>query len=331
MSVLPALTKNWQFALNRRIFSKSTSLEQNQVFMFAIKTILVGFAQNAWTVVASSDGSSNVGAADHWTTSDDLIWNNAGSNHSWIQLAQTGIADNFELVIDLRELASNNRIDVVASFSGFSGGSLTNRPTASDEFFVAEFAPWGIALSSPNTGGIMHVQMSEDGANTRIFYTRAGVVQALWLFEVPDFPPSGWSYPFVGYVNALNNVNVASVTQLSDVGALNGVSNDGDSVVASIVKPTIRNADIVSTNFTPSVFDNTFPMFPAEIETNSAGSNSFLGKLPDLYWVPFVNGAPGRGAMLGNTVPVERSLKRFCTMGQFLIPWDDTTTALTIS
>ena len=116
---LPALVRTWRFQVNNAMVPQGTITAMSQHTLFALKEALKGngawtdsagaaaASAGNWVVNGSCDGSGGAGsfgnndAVDRWVAQGNLIWNNSGSNHSWIVLEQAGIAANFQICIDL--------------------------------------------------------------------------------------------------------------------------------------------------------------------------------------------------------------------------------------
>ena len=164
---LPVLAKTWQFQVNGTLpmLPGSKALIQNTALVFAIKNGLVGFGTAPW-VVRYSCNSVTAGTAgdgvDRWATVANLVWNNAGAAHSWMVLRQTGIHSTYEILLSLEPLSSTNLI-VAQSDVGFTGGTTTARPTATDEYILGTANMTPSILTTIRT----HFMQSTDGAKSR--------------------------------------------------------------------------------------------------------------------------------------------------------------------
>ena len=150
-------------------------------FIRTVKDALIAFASTPWTMRYSCN-SVTAGAAgdgvDRITTNANLVWASAGSAHSWIVLRQTGIATNFELLLSCENAhASGTTLMIVVSpAAGFTGGTTTARPTATDEVVLnAAAVAWA---ASAVTALRWHLQQSTDGQCTRIITCAAGSIQS---------------------------------------------------------------------------------------------------------------------------------------------------------
>jgi hypothetical protein len=165
---------------------------ENKKVLFGIKQALL-LGTFPWTVVASSD-SVNAGASDYWIDQDDLVWGTTdGTARSWIVLKNTAISDEtngFQLLIDCFPWASNAAYTYTASMwisnQGFTGGSNTARPTATDEVQILNVAAWTSSstteLGTPYTRNAF-IAKSTDGECTRIYLNRASASCGFWMFD----------------------------------------------------------------------------------------------------------------------------------------------------
>ncbi len=200
---MPILIKTWQHLYSGAtpttniLVSTTTQTLRNQTVLHTIKEIMKGVALGAWTCVGSSDSvAAGLDAVDRWAAPTNLVWS-VGA-HSWIVLKQTGIGPNFQLCFDLNTGVPGDLVDCVASPSaGFTGGTTSARPTATDEFSIRSGA-W--TYTSANDPIYLHGMVSTDGQCSRFFLCRANLVCGMMLFEVPRFPVGGWSQPFMGFV-----------------------------------------------------------------------------------------------------------------------------------
>jgi len=197
--VLPTLQKTWQFDVNNSQ-STGTTTGNAQEALFTIKDAFVSFASSPWTVVSSSDSTATA-SSDLWSVQGDLIWDTAGNVHSWIVLKQTGMADNFQICIDLNSTDTDSLAMIVSHTAGFTGGTTTARPTATDEAFLeitvsVSTNSWGRGSSPTTTNTPIHIMMSDDGEATRVIFNKADAVTGYWDFQKVRNPSTNWTTPY---------------------------------------------------------------------------------------------------------------------------------------
>lgn len=208
---LPTLEKTWIFNVNNAQGALGTGTLSNRQILFQIKQALIGSLgswTNAsggsiaspstllWTVAYSCD-SSTAGTAgdgvDRWTAATNLV--TASGAHSWIVLKNTHVdqGGNFQVCIDLPNTDGTQGFGfaaiIVSRTAGFTGGTTSSRPTATDEFVlnptlsVASLSavPMG-QFSIGGYGYTLHYLMSSDGFIHRILITNGSICQVFLGF-----------------------------------------------------------------------------------------------------------------------------------------------------
>ena len=180
--------------------------------LWLIKQALIG-SPGAWTVVSSCgwNGSTyQAGNTDYWTSALAVMFANAYPG-SWIVLKNTAISsvgNGFQICLECVGSAINFAYSLsiyVSGSGGFTGGSTTARPTASDEIKVKGYSAddvWtsanaGFIGGTYHTGGA--VFKTSDGQHTRIYSTsRHGQTNIFFAFEryesaySTEFIPNPW-------------------------------------------------------------------------------------------------------------------------------------------
>lgn len=330
---LPTLAKTWQFSLRNAVTAQGTVLATGRRLMRSIKNALKGFGTNPWVVQYSCD-SSTAGSAgdlvDRWTTDANLTWANPGSAHSWIVLRQTGIATNFEICIALNSASSiPSSISLVVSPSaGFTGGTTTARPTATDEVVVISQTGWG-ASAATDSNYVFDVMQSTDGQCTRMMIHEGGIsAVGIWMFEKPKNPTPGWTNPSVflafgsfgtGQIqyNNLSNSNTTTTCLRARVAGVNyslQMTGEGmNSGQTGLWGQTTAGQQ-------PNDIDSSFTMMPIGITGTAVGVRGRHGTLFDVWW-----GSGGVNA--ADTYPNDatRQFAQFgsgTTTGSIIFPWD---------
>jgi hypothetical protein len=211
--MLPLLQKTWQGGttlggtdLVNQIISEASSEATARFVLFAIKEALKTFNLQPWTVVSSSD-SVTADGTDNWATEADLVFRVLGGGiHSWIVLQQASINATTQICFDLDDILASdpNRQNLGIYFSpvdGFTGGDVSNRPTAADELWLnGPTLPW---LGSMATGisCVLSCIESSDGECTRIVVSDESTGQGFTVMgiEVPHLPEPTWTDPAVAY------------------------------------------------------------------------------------------------------------------------------------
>lgn len=198
--LLPVLEKTWQYNVN--ILSDVTGTDKGDMdsMVLAIKNGLKGFALFPWAVVGSSNSLAfNMAGTDLWTASADIVRDSAGAPHSWIVLKQPAISASASICIDFDHTDVGRASVIFSPAAGFTGGSTSTRPTATDEKLLMVrkfwFGTW------PGTSGFpfrAHLWHSTDGQCTRVVTATSNVVRGFWLIDKPANAVAGWTNPAIG-------------------------------------------------------------------------------------------------------------------------------------
>lgn len=176
--VLPFKEKTWQYNVGTNIYN-ATSGVNNQNAIYAFKAALVGFGQNPWTVVGSSNRSvAGMDGVDRWIGQSSINLSNAVG--SWIVLKQTGISSTFQILLTCSNLTNPMQISF-SPVAGFTGGSITAFPTATDSVVVS-----GNSLNFRHAEGnaILNVMQTTDGYCTRAWmYINGTPGGTSWCFH----------------------------------------------------------------------------------------------------------------------------------------------------
>jgi len=336
----PTKEKTWEYDLNNFVLADNTSSNgayfSTRKRLFQIKEILINNGSTTfttpWTVVSSSD-SSTAGAGDNWTVAADLVWRDDDTSNvfSWIVLRQTGISATFELLITCEEDSINNdgrQIGAWVAQAGFTGGTTTARPTATDERILQNSTSdwWGsggndnIARSSQT-----HVWLSSDGECTRIVIHIGTVPTAYWCFEKPKNPVTPWTDPYFAAIQGTSNVTTYQPTYANFydtavcVGRYNGVNTNmymsGEGFASAAAG---ENLIAVPNQLTGDWLANAIGL----ISTTSTFRGR-QGEVFDLWW-----GTNAADDGMGRYFPADAS-KTFVQIGSLIFPWDGSTTMKT--
>lgn len=319
MSV-PTLVKTWQFVADQQITAQGTAIADNRLWVLGVKNALIGFASNPWAVQYSCS-STVAGTAgdgvDRWASSANLVWANAGSAHSWIVLKQTGIASNFQLLISLEAASGSGSIltVVVSPNAGFTGGSTTARPTATDEVVVTTTTSLGSADQSLR----YTVMQSTDGECTRIVGAWAGSAQLVGIFDKPANPVSGWTVPFVSaWSTSLaaanlsgNSASMVTRANSASCGLLFGCEGGSLATSQIVTENTVGYGNIANE------LSGEWPIAPLGVIGRTSGARGRHGSMVDLWY-------GSTGASSGDTYPATGL--QFAQFGSLVIPWDGVTT-----
>lgn len=182
--------------VNQLVPQGASAIATNRAALLKLRDLLVDV--RGCSVVKSCD-SAAVASTDLWVDATKLVWANPGTAHSWVVFAFVG---GDQLLASL-EGADANGATVTMFWSpaaGFTGGTTTARPTATDEMAAC---PTTSVLFAANGHYVLHQVSSNDGASVVVSVMRAGAsCGLLWAGPVAG-APSGWGASpaahFLGY------------------------------------------------------------------------------------------------------------------------------------
>jgi len=310
---LPTLSKTWQFNVN-----SASKVSYGQI-LFSIKDALVSFGSNPWTVVRSSNGSV-ANDTDNWASAGNVVWSYSG--HSWIVLKQTGIATNFQILLETSYSSGGHAANMkfwASPSAGFSGGgwSTSVRPTATDEVDLTGTRQ--LAVSNYEVPGRVHVMMSTDGQCTRWVVCVNSKVPHLVAIDLPQAPISAWTDPWVGVIT-VQGYNTGATTDWPTYSKLNDSSIYtfgliGGDTVNFYLTSAMYGGGMVGQNITvPDDQTGEWPMAPIGLACQTTGHRGVRkGTLFDMWWA-------STAVNTGNTYPGDAS-NQFAQFGDIILPW----------
>ena len=323
--------KTWQFNVNQSIAAQgSTALTTARVLRL-IKNSLTSFASSPWTVVGSSNGTTaGLDATDRWTTDSDVIWNAESSAHSWIVLKQTGVAANFQLLINCGLSTTVDNIYVSVSFSaGFTGGSATTKPTATDEIVLNNNSTW---ILGANAGRVLHVTQTSTGEQTRIFVWDNTNTRFMTLWMIDKFNNSTTlTYPYYLMVQGGNLAAITNSRLATDTGTAKLVYNNSSYGIAMTWEGYYTGSAYtglhdLSTTQGPNEINGKYDLYKIGIASGISGIRGRHGKFYDLWWGVGGVDAAGLTANSRGTFDVNGT-KTYAQLGMLIIPWNGTAVA----
>lgn len=331
---LPSLSKIWQVSANVKVVAQIDLNTVQARIMRVIKNTLIGITSSPWTVSGSSNAGGTTGAptgagaldgVDRWTVDTDIFTNGSNSRHAWIVLRQDGIASHYEMCWDFTQTGNMNATTLIVSPSaGFTGGSATARPTATDEIIMINNTNW---IGNLNTNYQIHIWQSTDGQCTRIIvWKNGGNLCSFFLFDKPQNPVSGWTNPSVtsAFINSGTGLIAPNYPNLSasptSVGSSKAKANSvfdvrytGESNTAGLLANTTDVGNL------PNDFDGTWTFYPIGFYSVTSNNRGRHGNFFDLWWRPTAMNS-------GDTFPNNTSFRQFVAMGPFILPWTNDAT-----
>lgn len=323
---LPTPSKTWQYDKNKGPYTSLSDLE------LAWKRSLTEAASGAWTVVRSCGRVGGVtwtaGATDYWGTglSNTIAHANEGSSHAWIVLKQTGIASNFQICLNLVNNDGGGpsvHMMYVSASAGFTGGTTTNRPTATDEIACQTgIKPqWTDAQNLATYPARLNVFQSTDGECTRWSIWLNNLQTAFCVMDKPRNTVSGWTNPWI-YVGATTYYNYATAGNFATYGFLHDAntrtfvgqgSTSGSVYLTSEALGGNNQAIGRVMTFGGDLDSGFWPFLPIGIYCSTAGLRGRLGELYDLWWGSVTPND-------GDNYPADAT-RLFVQMNDLILPW----------
>lgn len=325
---MPTVEKTWQFDLHNLIVGETEDVG-NQKLLWMIKDKLINFGSTPWTVVGSSDSVSADSipstSNDYWVDYTDCVWGVAGV-HSWIVLKQTGIASNFQLLLSCETSSTtyySYRMSV--SFSpaaGFTGGSTSAPPTATDEVVV--FAPAGTVnwtTANVATNMVVDFMQSTDGQCTRVLVFVDARIVSLICVEKAKNPLGTWTTP--SFVLWSTDVDADAVTYAlfhdASTKVFSGVSAATTNLYCATIGAGANACGELMTGF--NNLSEEYDLYPIWFFSNTAGRRGVLGLMYDCWFGSVI------GPHTGDTFP--GTGRTHIQLGELVMPWDGATQPIT--
>jgi hypothetical protein len=351
---LPTLTKTWQYNVNQLLPVAGSNEASAKALLFAIKNSLCTFPQSPWTVVRSSNGAA-VSNGDLWTSAGAFsvsytLPSGGASARGWIVLKNSNLgetANGYQILIDV---IFSNGVSWVGMFSspgaGFTGGTTTARPTATDEHQLITNYNHGSPVGNPNWGYTnnsfgwtankvyrFNAMMSTDGKCTRFWlvHDNAGTtIQTMCgIFDTLKNVPDGLN-PTVSLFLASNASEVMAIGNFMYASGVEAQSLD----FHMNEQPSRGNMTVEWPGYTHQTFaneiTNEWPMWPigaAILQTvdESASTSPIVtpgvfGRIGDFHdlWI----GSTGVSSL--DTYPGDGSAQ-FAQFNRLIVPWDGST------
>jgi hypothetical protein len=319
---LPALDKTWQYNVNNRITSSGNGGNDKKSVLLAIKNALKAFASNPWTVAGSSNASAaGMDAVDRWASIANMTGvTSAGSPHSWIVFNQVGVGQICWDMVGSNPTDFLNMTVVWSRGSLFTGGTTTNRPTATDSITLLNGGTW---LNGQTTSyeHLWHLWHSTDGHSTRIHVRSLGTILApgcFARFERPKSPLAQWTTPAIIGWNGTASSFLSSTW--SSTASLKGNKPGGGEMNLFTTCEGWSSALGPTRLALPNDFTTEYEIFPLALACEEVGARGRHGEQFDLWYVT-------SSLVDGDTMPADAS-KQFVVVGDILLPWNNTTMLL---
>lgn len=186
MPTFPVFVKSWQEPIVTRLSTQANGTLQSQAAAVAMKNALLAPPLNPCILRGCSDGGGSFSTTvDLIADTSDIVAATSG-NHTWMWFQHPS---GVQFVIDFIS-ANVQTVTVAVSISaGFTGGSATARPTATDERADAA-RTW---FSSGTVGNYqLLLNHTTDGKLSYAFIVIGGVICSQWMIGEAEASHDAW-------------------------------------------------------------------------------------------------------------------------------------------
>lgn len=327
---LPSLSKAYHFISNYSVTATGTALGTNRTIVKKFKDFLINTGEswvdatnasvtptNMWSTRYSCDsvtaGSAGDGV-DRWDSITDLVWAAAGVAHSWYVVRNTAIDTNCELLISCEGASGNGALltIVLSPSAGFTGGTTTARPTATDEIVVLNGGTYG-GVSNIDANVKLHVIKSTDGQCWRLFCANGGQINTAVIVEKAAALHSSWARQAVAYVQgATAATNVLTNALLNSAANFN--ARGASAMTMFLVSPASSGTQTNVTITAANDLSSEWPFIMQQLFSNTASNKGLHGYLNDIWY-------GSTTVASGSTAPTTGTQHQFVQLGSLIFPW----------
>ncbi len=326
---LPSLAQSWYFRGNFAVAATGTAINTNRTILKWIVDTLTGTSNwvdgngasathpNPMTVRYSCDSvtAGTVGdGVNRWAAISNLVWNNEGSAHSWIVLL---FADGSQLLLACQgSSASGSSLALYLSpAAGFTGGTTTARPTATDQIPIILSTTWTGLTSDASVK--VHLMLNANGTALRFFLASGGQVSCAWIIgKVTAFDPATWLTPYAGFAQSISlgsNVLTTSTLITNAANFKSRAASAMDLYLGSMYFGVgLACAQLVSADDQ----SGEWPFFGNGLASITASNRGMKGYIPDM-WLGSTTIASG--STYPATPPADQH--QFVQFGVAIFPW----------
>lgn len=280
----PVLAKTHRLAYNIAIAAQGTQLATNRRLARTLKNTILGLAGAPFTCRYSSSGSVAGSAGDgidRWAADTDLVSANAGAPHSWMVFRSL---QGWEFLWTWEAVSGSlTACSMWASGAGlFTGGTVSARPTASDEFQFLSNSGWG---GSNDVAWKLHVDGASDGGLLRVEFATGGTVTYSWhMFRPIGDVPALWVNPLLCRI-APQSANLYTAATVLNNSNYRGRGLGGAPIDCSLTTEGRGSSGALAQAYSaPGPYREGWPMSGMGIQCMTPGHIDQLGIVPDMWW-----------------------------------------------
>ncbi len=324
---LPTLAQSWYFRGNFAIAATGTAINTNRTILKWIVDTLTSTSNwvdgngasatpaNPMTVRYSCDSvtAGTVGdGVNRWAAISNLVWNTEGSAHSWIVLR---FADGSQLLLACQAAAVTgiNLAIYLSPSAGFTGGTTTARPTATDQIAVLPSTTWTFLTTDASVK--VHMLLSVDGNNIRFVLASGGQASIAWIIGKSTVFDLSWTTPHVGVaLSASLGSNAITTSTINNAAAFKGRAASA----ADFYLATMSFGGGLACSLLTSADDQSgaWPFLGQQLISTTAANRGAKGYLVDVW---YGSTTVASGSSYPNSPPADQH--QFAQFGVLILPW----------
>jgi hypothetical protein len=316
---VPIAERSWSWDRNQIVAAAGSAAATTKAVFLLAKSRLKALAVAPLTVLGSSNSTvAALDGVDRIVDAATLVNATSGA-HSWVLFRHPGTG--MQLCWDFNGDGAW-KATLVASLAGFTGGSTTARPTATDQQILINNDYW---VSGDNLQHVLHILHAGDGAATVLFVCNGGDAKTFVVLGKAFEAVAGWSTPVFAFARGEgNSASGHRATQWEYLYKTPGLASWGPGGLMTLYASTYSDRARAN-GASPSCVDanvvdpltGKYPAQPMALLSVTAGRKGRHGRLPDLW---FTAPSAPNGFFNGDS--------KFLKIGDYVIPWGGGPTAL---
>jgi hypothetical protein len=284
MPTFPVFAKSWQAPILVTLPTESTADLQHQAAAAAMCNALMAPPLNPCVMLRCSDGVAvNTSGTNLIIDKTDIIGSNVGNRSWWVQQHPSG--QQICIAFD----ATTNPRALTAKFSqaGFTGGTLTARPTATDEYGLASAGSWFSGGSGTGRFQIILLH-STDGKLTYGFILYRGILVSTWWIGEILCRHTAWSPPVIGWVDGAASLTPTTLNTLDFPASSDRIAARaaGGTMFVRATQPYIAGSRLNGAHATRRSRSKKWQLWPVGAACVNSPRDGVHGRFPDIFHLP---------------------------------------------
>lgn len=200
MPSFPVLLKAWQRPIQVSLPTQTTAAIQAGLAVVAMKNAYIDATKSQWRLKGCSNSVSfNMSGSDLLINDTNIVAATSGA-HSWFVLRNQVTGQEF--CVDFNQANNQSFLTAMSVAAGFTGGSTSARPTATDEATIGVANSWFVGA---NVGRFRLICMhSTDGKLAYGFILYQAAIVSAWCFGEALPHHGSWPTPYIGILQGAN-------------------------------------------------------------------------------------------------------------------------------